>query len=135
MSREALDLAYKLFSRGDKEGFLSMFTPDAVVVASGRLPGMDGVYQGREGTERWWHDLRDSWSEFTLEHRIEAVEGDRYLVDVLVHGRGAASGAEVRQQVWHVIEFEGTRATRHWSCWSHDDALARLQERKTERPG
>ena len=135
MSREALDRAYKLFSRGDKEGFLAMLAPDAVIHASGRMPGMGEDYRGREEHERWWHELRDSWTEFRIEHSVSAVEGNRYLVDVLVRGIGAASGAEVRQQVWHVVELEGTRATRHWSFWNRADAEAVLQERKTERPG
>ena len=112
-----------------------MLTPDAVIRASGRMPGMDEVYRGREEAERWWHDLRDGWAEFTIEHSVAAVEGNRYLVDVLVRGRGDVSGVDVQQQVWHVIEMSGTRATRHWSFWDRDEAEALLQDRKTERPG
>ena len=128
-------MAYKLFSRGDREGFVAMFTPDVVIHSSGVLPGTDAVYRGHDGVRKWWADLRESWERFELTHRVEAAEGDLCLIDVAIHGRGASSGVDVEQQVWHVIEMTGTRTREHWSFWDHDSALALLQERKTERPG
>jgi uncharacterized protein len=135
MDRQAIDMGYALFSRGDREGFIAMFMPDVVIHASGVLPGLDTVYRGHEGVRKWWDGLRESWERFELTHRVDIVDGDVCLVDVMVHGRGASSGAYVQQQVWHVVRMADTRICEHWSFWDRESAFSLFQDLKAARPG
>jgi uncharacterized protein len=89
------------------------------------LPGSvgGGSYRGREGIEKYFEDIRNSWEEF----RVLAEEfrdlGDRVLMfgRVQVHGRG--SGVPVDTPLGVVFDFRGGKISRSRTYLGHGEAL------------
>ena len=55
-----------------------------------------GVYRGRDGIMRFWHDQLEAWEEFRIE-LVEAIECDpeTMLAVTSVRGRGRGSGIDL----------------------------------------
>ena len=73
------------------------------MVASGAIPGVDGVYRGPEEykrriMERFGEEFHDFGAD--IHEFIEA--GDQVLVSLTFRGRGKQSGVETRWNFWHV---------------------------------
>jgi ketosteroid isomerase-like protein len=97
MSQENVDVvlqAHAAFSRGDLEGLLAEFWPDATYRAAitQEIEGDAGDFRGHDGIRRWWSDLHDLYDGL----RSDVVEvrdlGERVVVVYVVQGRAKGSG-------------------------------------------
>jgi ketosteroid isomerase-like protein len=111
MADERVDLtrrAFQLYVGGDIEGLLELYSPDVVVTAPDFMNA--GPFRGHEGYMKWLRRWNEAWDEFDFDVREVEPVGDRHVVAaVLVSGRGAGSGVEVRQMSYWVGEVRQGR--------------------------
>ena len=128
MSQENVEMlrrAYEAFNRGDREGAVAGFAPEAeYVVTTGQIPGAGGVYRGPEGYRRF---LESWWSEFD-EPGIEVHElietGDQVLASLKLRGRGRQSGVETSWDIWQIWTVRAGMVVRGQGFTSREEALA-----------
>ena len=120
---ERVRRAYEAFNRGDIDGSVEDFAPDFEFETSGEIPGLRGVYRGREG---WKHLLETFWGEFD-DARTEVHEfseaGDQVLVTLTMRGRGKQSGAETGWSFWQLWTMRDGKFVRGQGFGSRDEAL------------
>src|SRR3954471_7409506 len=103
MARENIDLVrrgYEAFNRGDVEAWLGFLDPGVELDERYIAPDA-AVYRGHDEVRRWLEKgieaLGESWFE-----PIRSVDHDDGVVtEVVVHVRGAASGAETTARLAH----------------------------------
>jgi ketosteroid isomerase-like protein len=89
------------------------------------LPGSvgGGSYRGREGIEKYFEDVLDTWEEF----RVLAEEfrdlGDRVLTFGRVQVRGRGSGVPVDTPLGVIFDFRDGRISRSCTYLDHGEAL------------
>src|SRR5208282_1528858 len=97
--------AMDAFNRRDLDDFDEIYTPDYEW-----LPALAGTvehdsFRGREGIERYYGELRDTWDEF----RVVCAEfrdlGDRVVVLASAEGCGRGSGVPVSAPMGIVFDF------------------------------
>jgi hypothetical protein len=91
MSQENVEAFYRgvdLWSRGERETWLSDVPPEWEFHTSGVFPGLKPVYRGQAGAEQLWEAMRGPWDDFKV--TVERVEdlGDRLLALVTFEVRG-----------------------------------------------
>jgi ketosteroid isomerase-like protein len=108
------------FNRGDIDGVLAMFTPDAVLDMS---PVGMGVFEGREAIRGFYDDAFVSYEDFEQE-----IEEPRYLGNGVGFAVIAAHGRLQGSASWLDVRFAGVAI---WTKWAGraDDLLHR------HRPG
>jgi uncharacterized protein len=120
---EVMRRGYAAFNRGDFDAVVADFARDFEYVAIGVIPGITGVYRGREGFKRF---MRTFWGEFD-DARSEVNEfvdaGDQVLVTQTVHGRGKQSGAEGSWTFWILWAVRDGKVVRGQGFTSRDQAL------------
>ena len=80
-------------------------------------------YRGREGIERYFEMLGDTWEELhVLGDEIRDL-GDRVLVLGRVEGRGRGSGVQVDAPVGFVLDFRGVKVSRVRAYLDQGEAL------------
>jgi ketosteroid isomerase-like protein len=98
------------------------FAPNARFDAS-RLPGF-GIYRGLDEFYAAWLQYRDTFDEWWIEvEELLDGQGERVFAAVRDGGRMKASGGEVRQQVFHVLELRGGKIIAQTFFLSRSDAL------------
>jgi ketosteroid isomerase-like protein len=106
MSQENVEIvrrAYEAFNQGDLEGMVASFAPDFEFVASGAIPGVDGVYRGpEEYKRRIVEQFGDEFHDFGADIHEFIEAGDQVLVSQTFRGRGKQSGVETRWNIWQV---------------------------------
>jgi ketosteroid isomerase-like protein len=111
---EVVKRAIDAFNRRDVDGFAELTTadfewfPSLVVVEGGR-----GCYRGREGIEKYFEDVRDTWKELRVLGYDFRDLGDRVLVLSRAEGRGRGSGVRWmrRTRVWSTFAAARSRAS------------------------
>jgi hypothetical protein len=101
-----------------------ILAPDAEWDASAvRIPGLGGVYHGRERVVRWWRDWLGAWE--AVEFDYELVDaGDRVVFLVNQRMRGRATGIEVELgEFAQLATFEDGLMTHCRIYGSHAAAL------------
>jgi ketosteroid isomerase-like protein len=126
MSQENLEImrrGYEAFNRGDLASAVADFAPEFEWVATGVVPGVEGVYRGPEAYRRfmelWWSEFDDPHIE--VHELIEA--GDQVLASLTLRGRGKQSGVETTWDIWHLWTVETDRVIGQQVFTSRDDAL------------
>jgi ketosteroid isomerase-like protein len=100
--RELLDR----FNRDDRTGIFELLSEDFLAVVPPSLSAEPDVYEGHAGAQRYL----DAFEGLMEDVRFEALEfhpvGEHVIVDLVLKGRGAASGIAVEQRsaVLHCIE-------------------------------
>jgi ketosteroid isomerase-like protein len=111
------------WSRGDLEGATNGFGPDFEFVTSGVYPGLEPVYRGHDGFERFWRDFRGAWEDIEIEvDRIIGGSHDQFAVV----GRFRATGRDgipVERPVGMMFTLKDGVITRIQSFGSGDEAL------------
>jgi ketosteroid isomerase-like protein len=120
---ETLRMGYEALARGDLAAALSTFDPDVQVedhswslTSPITGQGTDGFMEILRTVNEGFEDVRYTPEEFT-------AAGDRVLVKAMRTGRGSASGVEVREQQFHVFDFEGGLVVRFRSFLKREKAL------------
>ena len=126
MSQENIDWArraYAAFNRGDVAGGVEDFAPEFEWVATGVVPGVEGVYRGpgeyRQFLESWWSEFEDAH----LEVHDLTDAGDQVLAALTLRGRGKQSGVETSWDIWHVWTLRNGRVVGHQVFTSQSEAL------------
>ena len=115
---------YGAWNRDDFEAFRPSLHPDVEWHSSGRFPGLEPVYHGRDGVRDWWHALREPFEEWTIDlEQVHEVDG-RLVAEVRFHAVGKESGVAVDLPFAHVFELDGDLIRRYWSYDSVEKALA-----------
>lgn len=129
MSKDTIEIVragYEAINNLDFDAILDFVDPEVVVIdASRRDPSSpDGAWHGREGWGRFLLDWADSFDET----RYEAVEvfsiGNVVVSEVLVHGRGRASGIPVENKRFHVFTFREDKGIRLEVCAERAEAVS-----------
>ncbi len=106
MSRENVELGRQTvdaFNRRDLDALLKLMDED--VEGAPPLASLDGVYHGHDGIRRWWKNLFEHLSDFTIEI-VEVRDAGDVTIAVL---RGVAhvpgSDTPVEERLWIVAEW------------------------------
>jgi ketosteroid isomerase-like protein len=111
------------WSRGDLDGALKNFSSDLEFVTSGVFPGLEPVYRGHDGFERFWRDFRGAWEDIEIEVDRIVLGGPDQLAMV---GRFRATGREgipVERPVGMTFTLKDGVITRIQSFGSGEEAL------------
>ena len=111
------------YNRGDIEGALEEWAPDAVWDwSNGR--GFDaGVYRGRDEIRAFWQQRTAAWKENRLEVvDVVEVDDDRVIVENVAYSRGR-DGIEVEARSAWLVTFQDGEQTSLTLYQTKQDAL------------
>ncbi len=127
MSQENVEVVRQLagaFNDGSIEGMRPLLDADLVWYEDPSFPEA-GVYRGRDEWEAYARQFIAEFSELRYEpspgETIEA--GDNVVMNLLIHGRGTASGAEFDLSAWWAFTLRGGKVVRCFSYLDRDRAL------------
>jgi ketosteroid isomerase-like protein len=126
VSREKVEIAKRnveAFNRLDVDGFVESATADFEWFPAGATALERVSFLGREGVEKYFEELRDTWEEIRLVAQEFRDLGDRTLFLGRLEGRGRASGAPVESPFGVVFDFRGNRCSCIRAFPDHDEAL------------
>jgi ketosteroid isomerase-like protein len=121
---EAVRCGIDAFNAGDAARFAEFATEDFEW-----LPGMPGAvgggaYVGREGIDRYFREVAETWERLTLEPDELRAADDRVAMLGRAVGRGVGSGADVETPFGFVAEFRGNRIAKVIAYLDHGETLA-----------
>jgi ketosteroid isomerase-like protein len=111
------------WNRGDRDGWLAAFSPEAEWHTTGRFADQ-GVYRGREGLAAYWEEFREDMEELSSSvSEIRAI-GDKVYIAATATGRGKRSKAAFDVPVWFVTTVRDGMVVRVETYDDHQQALA-----------
>jgi ketosteroid isomerase-like protein len=113
MSEENVEVAKRVtdaFNRREVDGLLALATPDSVM--SSQLLDASADFRGREGLERFYAMLSESWEEFRSVIEEYRDLGDRVLMLGRNTGRGKGSGVTVDAPTAAILDFHDGKVSR-----------------------
>jgi ketosteroid isomerase-like protein len=122
--RELLDR----FNRSDRSGIFELLSEDFVSEIPPTLSAEPDVYEGHEGAHRYLDAFDGLMEDVRFEPLDFHVEGEQVIVDLVMKGRGVASGIEVEQRsavVHWVANGKVTRMDPHPDLEAAREALRR----------
>ena len=126
--RSTVELAehgYACWNADDLEGLLGICHPEVTYYTSGVFPGLQSVYEGKEGIRRWWADFHEPWREIKVipERIVERPNGVAVLIRFEGTGR---QGIETTMRFINTIEVRDGLAYRFDSQPPTEPALREL---------
>ena len=126
MSQAHVEIAKRsidAFNRRELDAYDDLFTPDFEWFSafSGTVEG--DTYRGREGIERYFGEISDTWQEFRAIAEEYRDLGDRVLLLGRFQGRGKGSGAPVNAQLGTVNDFRDGKISSSRVYLDHGEAL------------
>ena len=126
MSEENLETvrrAFAEYNRGDVEGALEEWAPDAVWDWSNGHGFDAGVYRGRDEIRVFWQERQAAWEEIRLEIvDLMEVDDNRVIVENVGYTRGR-DGIEVEARSAWLITFRDGKQTSLTLYQSKQEAL------------
>jgi ketosteroid isomerase-like protein len=127
MSQENVEIAREsseAFNRREIDAFLASLHPDVEWDDTSGFPGLQGVYRGRAGVRSWWEAFFEAWESLhvEVEQTTEGSDG-RVLLQMLVTGRGRASGVETELRAWILLWIVDGKITKRQVFLNRDEAL------------
>lgn len=113
MSKQNLEIAvqaFDAFNRRDIDTLLALATPDYVLTS--QLLDASAEFHGREGLERYYAMLTESWDEFRSVIEEYRDLGDHVLFLVRYTARGIGSGVTVDAPTGAVLDFRDSEISR-----------------------
>lgn len=113
-------------NRGDVDGMLERMHPDFEWRPLESSPVAGGVYRGHEQVRRYVEDWLGTFDDLRIVLEEPREVGDHVVAVVHGHGRGRASGLELRNrfcQVWRIREGTAT-GMEEYATW--EQALAEV---------
>lgn len=107
MSQENVELcrrAYDRWNGEEYEAFLALLSPDVELVEGAYTPEV-GVYRGREGIKRWVSSNSGAFNQARFEPVRFIEADDAVVIELLFHGQGTSSGAEVTARYAHALRI------------------------------
>lgn len=120
---ELIEYGYNAWNEDDLEALLSICHPEVSYHTSGAFPGMQDVYEGKDGLRRWWQDFHEPWKQIKVipEQIIERGDG-HFSALVRFEGRGR-QGIETKMEFINLVEIRDRLAYRFDSMSPTDEAL------------
>ncbi len=114
MSRENVEVVrrmYDAYNQGDMDAMLAGLSDDIEYVSTGAFPGLEPVYEGHEGWQRFWREFRGTWNSLTI--RLDELHdcGDRVATIFTFDARGR-DGVRVTRQFGNVFTLRSGRVCR-----------------------
>jgi ketosteroid isomerase-like protein len=126
MSQESIDLVKRgieAYNRRDIDAIYEMATPDFEWVPA-LLSGFEGDgVRGREGMERYFTEVEETWVAYRLTIDEFRDLGGRVLVLGRIEGRGRGSGLPVETAWGCIFELRDARLSRARAYLDHGEAL------------
>ena len=125
MSQENVEIVrrfYEAQQRGETERVIEMADPAVRVDMSERVFN-PAVYEGHDGSRRFWAELDQVWDDFRVEPLEFIDAGDKVVVSHLVRGRGKGSGVEVELPSTNVYTLRDGLVTEVHMYRDHSRAL------------
>jgi ketosteroid isomerase-like protein len=120
---EIVKRATDALNRRDVDAYGELITADYELLPA--MTGFTGVsFRGREGMERYFEELADTWEEFSvLAEDFRELDGECMLVLVRLEGRGKGSGIPIDALHTVLFHFRGGRISRIHSYLDRGEAL------------
>jgi len=127
MSQENVEIVRRLaaaFNDGSIEAMRPLLDPELVWHEDPSFPEA-GEYRGRDEWEAYARQFLAEFSAIRYEQGpAKTVEaGDNVVVNILIHGRGTASGAEFDLSAWWAFTLRDAKVVRCFSYLDRDAAL------------
>jgi ketosteroid isomerase-like protein len=122
---ELTERGYRAWNEDDLEALLAICHPEVEYFTSGVFPGLQSVYEGKEGIRRWWADFHEPWQEIKVIPQRIADTPDGVAVLIRFEGRGR-QGIETTMRFINTIEVRDGLARRFDSQPPTEEALAEL---------
>jgi ketosteroid isomerase-like protein len=106
--REVLDR----FNRSDRSGIFELLSEDFVSEIPPTLSAEPDVYEGHAGAQRYLDAFDGLMEDVRFEPLHFHVEGEQVIVELVMKGRGVASGIEVEQRSAVVHSIANGKVTR-----------------------
>jgi ketosteroid isomerase-like protein len=119
IARRAIDA----WNRRDVEGFFGLAASDFdwFPALAGTVEG--DSYRGREGMERYFEMVSDTWEELHVIGEGFRDLGESVLAVVRIEGRGRGSGVPIAGRQTAICEFRDGKLSRVRSYFDHGEAL------------
>ena len=120
---ELIEYGYNAWNVDDLEALLSICHPEVTYHTSGAFPGMETVYEDKDGLRRWWADLHEPWKQIKEipERIIERGDGV-FSVLVRFEGKGR-QGIETKMEFINLVEIRDRLAYRFDSMSPTEEAM------------
>jgi ketosteroid isomerase-like protein len=115
MADPKVDLVRELLaraSRDDRSSIYELLSEDFVAEVPPSVSAEPDTYEGHAGVRRYMDAFEGFLEDVTFEPREFHVEGDLVIADLMLKGRGAASGIAVEQRAAVVHTVAGGKVTR-----------------------
>src|SRR5688572_24976884 len=114
MSDPKVDLVRELLERAndDRGSIYELISEDFVAEVPPSLSAEPDVYEGHSGVRRYMDAFDGLLDDVRFEVREFHVEGEQVIADLVLKGRGAASGIAVEQRSAVVHWVAGGKVTR-----------------------
>ena len=108
---EGVRRSFEAFNRGDLEGFLAGWSPDATYRAAitWMVEGETGDFLGHDGLRRWWRDLHGLYDDLRTNLLETRDLGGRVLVVFEIRGRGKGSGMTRTETLAQVVSVRNAK--------------------------
>jgi len=121
--RDVIRAGLDAWSRGDLQNTVAAFDPGIEFATSGIYPGLEPVYRGHDGFQRFWKDFRGTWDDIVIEvDQIVAGGQDLYAMA----GRFVATGRNgiaVERPLGMLFRMQGDAIAEITSFGSGEEAL------------
>ena len=125
MSQENVEIVRRLaetFNRGSLDALRPFVDPEVVVYEDPSFPEA-GVLRGWDEWEAYARQFLAAFSEIRYEPGEAIDAGDDVVMNLRIHGRGSASGAEFDLASWWAFTFRNGRVVRCFAYIDRDRAL------------
>jgi ketosteroid isomerase-like protein len=115
MSESSIDVVRRLLERfngSDRDAIFEMLSEDFVAEVPPSLSAEPDVYEGHAGVRRYIEAFEGMLEDVRFEPLEFHQEGDQVIADLLLKGRGVASGIEVEQRSAVVHWIRDGKVTR-----------------------
>ena len=111
--------------RDDIDAILECIDPDMEFDWTESISPFKDVYEGREGLQRFWEEMRDTFDDFTprIDDVVDCGQG-RLVTRITVFGRARASGIELEASGAMLWAVRDGRIVQGKLFQNEQDALA-----------
>jgi steroid delta-isomerase-like uncharacterized protein len=127
MSEENVELVRALneaANRVDIDAAAALLAPDVVWEENAELPGLQGVYRGRDEFRRWAEEVIEIFESPHQEiDRITELSGNRVLTENILTAHGKGSGVPAELRYWALYWISDGKIARRQVFWNRAEAL------------
>ena len=116
---------YRAWNEDDLEALLAICHPEVEYHSSGVFPGLQSIYEGKQGIRRWWADFHEPWKQIKVIPERIAERPDGVAVLVRFEGTGR-QGIETTMQFINTLKIRDGLAYRFGARPPNDEAIREL---------